>query len=261
MAYTNFSELVTFILILAVGIPLVYAISKALKLRPQAIDSLGKKREVLLSLVVFAVAFFATFGIYAFYNDVWIRTTLTADPIYVLRNAIWIVLIVLPMVIVLRLSGKSFGSIGYSRKNLKKSVVLGLLAGVVLWLVIGFLSPLFGGAFTGFSVPTVYLLISYIIIGFGEEAVFRGYIQTRLTANSGPIIGLVGTSLLYVVYNFPLGYFCYSGNVLLSVQYALWRFSTGLAYGYTYQRSQNVVSSSIFHTILVWGGFLFGLYF
>ena len=84
--------------------------------------------------------------------------------------------------------------------------------------------------------------------------------QTRLTANSGPAMGIGLASLFYVTYNFPLGYFCFSGDIFLAGMYAIWRLSSGLLYGYTFYKSQNIISSSILHSLVVWGGLLFGLY-
>jgi len=54
-----------------------------LKLRSQAITFSEKKKEAVLSLIVFAVVVAATFGIFAFYDKVWIRPNLEADALYV----------------------------------------------------------------------------------------------------------------------------------------------------------------------------------
>ena len=260
MAYPALTDLATFVIAIALGVPLVFIFSKALKLRPQTIMVSEKKKEGFLSLLVFAAVLVATVGIYWFYDKVWVRATLTADPLYVLRDTIWVALILLPVIAALRWSKQTFESIGVNRKGLKKNFAMGLLTSLVFLLFLGTLASFLGGGFVGFSVPVVYLLMSYIVIGFGEETVFRGYIQTRLTANRGPRIGISVTSLFFVLYNFPLGYFCFSGNILLSLLFALWRFSTGLLYGYAFHKSQNLLPSSILHTLLVWGGLLFGLY-
>lgn len=130
----------------------------------------------------------------------------------------------------------------------------------MLILFLGVLSPFLGGGFVGVSISTGYLLLSYVIIGVGEEIVFRGYLQTRLVASSGSAIGIGVTSIYYAVYNFPLGYFCFSGDIPLAMVYGVWRLSSGFLYGYTFHKSQNVLSSGIVHIFLVWGGLLFGLY-
>ena len=260
MGYPAIADLATFILVVAVGVPFVYLFSKILKLHPQLLVFSAKKKEAILSLIVFAAVFAGAFGIYGFYDRVWIRATLTADPIYVLRDLIAIAILLLPVVIALGFSRQSLKDVALTRRNLRKSIALGLLTSLILILFLGFLSPYLGGGFAGFSVATGYLFLSYVVIGFGEETVFRGYIQTRLVAYGGSAIGVGATSLLYAAYNFPLGFFCFSGNISLAAVYAVWRFSSGLLYGYTFHKSQNVLSSTIVHIFLVWGGLLFSLY-
>ncbi len=242
------------------GIPFVFIFSKILRLQPQVLVFSKKKKEAILSLIVFVAVFAGAFGIYGFYDRVWIRATLTADPLYVLRDLIAIAILLLPVAIVLKFSKQNLADVALTRKNLKKSLALGLLTSIMLILFLGFLSPYLGGGFAGFSVATGYLFLSYLIIGFGEEIVFRGYIQTRLVAYGGSAIGVGATSLLYAAYNFPLGFFCFSGNISLAAVYAAWRFSSGLLYGYTFHKSQNVLSSTLVHIFLVWGGLLFSLY-
>jgi membrane protease YdiL (CAAX protease family) len=260
LGYPALTDLATFILVLGVGIPFVYIFSKILKLHPQVLIFSEKKKEAILSFIVFAAVFAGAFGIYGFYDRVWIRATLTADPIYVLRDLIAIAILLLPVVVALKFSKQNLKDIALTRRNLRKNLALGLLTSLVLILFLGVLSPFLGGGFAGFSVATGYLFLSYVIIGFGEEIVFRGYIQTRLVSYSGSAIGIGVTSLCYAAYNFPLGYFCFSGNIGLAGVYAVWRFSSGLLYGYTFHKSQSVLSSTIVHIFLVWGGLLFSLY-
>lgn len=260
LVYPALTDLATFVSVLAVGIPSVFIFSKALKLRPQTVVFSEKKKETVLGFIVFVAVFAGAFGIYGFYDRVWIRATLTADPLYVLRDAIAIGVLLLPVVAALRFSRQTYADIAVTRKNLRKNLALGILTSLVLILFLGVLSPFLGGGFAGFSVATGYLLLSYVILGFGEEIVFRGYIQTRLVASSGSVIGIGVTSLCYAAYNFPLGYFCFSGNIPLALVYAVWRLSSGLLYGYTFHKSQNVLSSGIVHIFLVWGGLLFSLY-
>lgn len=260
MAYPALTDLATFIVVLAVGISAAFIFSKVLKLHGPKLGFADKKKQMLLSLLVFAVGFLFTFGIYDFYDKVWVRATLTADPIYVLRAAIAIGLLVLPTAAALRLSKQGLADVALTRKNLGKNVVFGGLVSVVLVAVLAVLSPWLGGGFAGFSVPTIYLLFSYVVIALGEEAVFRGYIQTRLVASGGSILGVGSATVLYALYNIPLGFFCYGGNVASALVYGAWRLSTGLVYGYAFHKSQSIASSVIVHIFLVWGGLLFSLY-
>ena len=176
MVYPALTDLATFVLVLAVGIPSVFIFSRTLKLHPQTLVFSKKKREVILSFIVFVAVFAGAFGIYGFYDRVWVRATLTADPLYVLRDAIAIVILLLPVVVALRFSRQTLADIAVTRRNLKKNLALGALTSLVIVLFLGALSPFLGGGFAGFSGATGYLLLSFVILGFGEEIVFRGYI-------------------------------------------------------------------------------------
>ena len=254
------NDLVTFTVVLAIGIFLTYLYSKALKLNVQPIPIAEKKREATLGLLVFAAVFVVTFGVYAFYNSVWVRTTLTADPIYVLRDAIWIGAILAPAVAAMKWTKQGFGSVGISRRNLSKNIILAFVMSVTFIAIIGLMASLVGGSFGALSPATLFALLSSIIIGFGEELVFRGYIQTRLTAQSGAIFGIAATAVLFAFSQFPVGYYCFL-DVPLGLFYAAWRLSTGLLFGYMFHRSQSIFPSTIFHGLIVWWALQWALYF
>jgi len=261
MVFLTSTDLVTFILILAVGVPLVYIVAKLLKLPSQPIEIAEKKKQAILSLTLFVVVFAIAFAILAIYAYVWVRPNLQEDPIYVFRDTIWTTAILIPLVAVAKLTGQNFASLGLSRRNLTKNLSFGFFVSFIFIFILVFLAPSLGGGFAGFSLPAVYSLISLVLIGFGEEIIFRGFIQTRLTAYGGAITGITVSSLLFAFFNFPLGYFCYSGDVLAAFSYALWRFSTGFVFSYMFHRSKNIVPSTIFHALFIWGALLLRLYF
>jgi len=251
----------TFVVVVAIGVPLVYAVSKLLKLHSQPIDIAEKRKEATSSLIVFAVVFIIAFAILAVYAYVWVRQNLEEDMIYVLRDVIWTASILVPVVSALKRNRQSLGSIGISRKSLGKNLAFGFIASLLFVAILSLLAPSLDGSYAGFSLPMSLSLISLIIVGVAEELIFRGYIQTRLVAYRGAVVGVAISTLLFALFNFPLGYFCYSGDILAAFLYAIWRFSTGIVLGYMYHRSQNILPSSIFHTLLVWGALLWTLYF
>jgi membrane protease YdiL (CAAX protease family) len=251
---------VTFIFVVTTGVLVPFLFSAALKMRPRTVTFLQRKKQAMLSLVVFATSFLATFGIYGFYDKIWVRVTLTADPLYVLRAAIATFILLAPTIVALRFSRQGLIDVALTQQNLGKNVAFGGLTSILLVFVLGVASPNLGGRFAGFSVATIFLLLSYIVVAFGEELVFRGYIQTRLVANNGALVGVGAASLLYALYNVPSGFFCFGGDIGLALVYGAWRISTGLVYGYIFHRSQSIVPSIIVHIFLAWGGLLFSLY-
>ena len=126
-------------------------------------------------------------------------------------------------------------------------LALGLIPSVVYITVAGFLAPSLGGGFKGFSPSLAYGLIGYAIVGFAEEIVWRGYIQTRLIAYSGTLKGLVTTALLFALWHLPTRYYMYSGVVLEAFASALLLLPISLLFGYIMLKSQNIIPSSIYH--------------
>jgi hypothetical protein len=136
---------------LSSGISAVFLFSKALKIQEVKIGFAGRKKQAFLCLVVFAASFLGTLGIYAFYDKIWVRTTLTADPIYVFRAAIAIAILLLPMLIVLRYSRGRSAGVGLTQKRLGKNLAFGALVSVILVGVLAVLSPGLGGGYAGFN--------------------------------------------------------------------------------------------------------------
>jgi len=155
-------------------------------------------------------------------------------------------------------TGQSFESIGISGKDKGRMLVLGFAVSAIFISISGFVAPYFGGSFAGFSFSLAYGLVLFAIVGFSEETIWRGYVQTRLTAYSGTLKGLVVTSLLFaILWHFPAEYYAQSGAIPDALVGTLTRFAPGLLFGYIMLRSQNTIPSSIFHlfwnlNILLW---------
>jgi membrane protease YdiL (CAAX protease family) len=260
MAYPAISDLASFIFVFAVGIPLIFLLGKVLKLQPKKPDIKDSKKQAQLSILVFVLTFIAAFCIYGFYDKIWVRTTLTADPLYIARDLIAMFIILLPTTITLKLTKQRLSSIALTKKNLKESLILGSSVSLGLIIFIAIFAKSLGGGLASFSNSSIYLLLSYMIVVLGEELVFRGYMQTRINANYGPFVAVAASGILYGTYNFALGFYCFGWAIPLATVYALLRISTGLIYSYTFHQTQNLASSYIVHVLLVWGGLMFGLY-
>ena len=56
------------------------------------------------------------------------------------------------------------------------------------------------GILTGIHIPIIFQnFILYLAMGFGEEVVFRGYIQTRMTERYRAIGGILITAVIFVL--------------------------------------------------------------
>ena len=170
---------------------------------------------------------------------------------YLLAYSVMILL----LIVALRRTTQKLESIGITRANLGRTLTFGLSLGAIYLFVAGSVnSLLLGMGFVGFSPILLYGLILFTLVGFVEEIIWRGYIQTRLVACMGKPKGLVVTSLAFaLLWHFPVAYYTQaSGDVLAALAYASLRFFPGFLLGYTMIRSQNILPSSILHLFYDW---------
>jgi membrane protease YdiL (CAAX protease family) len=93
-----------------------------------------------------------------------------------------------------------------------------------------------------FSIPGFFeKLVLYLTMGFGEEIVFRGYIQTRLVKQVKVIGGIFITALIFVL----LHQVFYSLSLITIISGVLLWFTIGLLY---------YLSKSLYLTIAIHGG-------
>jgi len=268
LVFPTLSEVIFPVVILVVGVLVVYLLSKALKLCPKPITISNPRKEATIALLAFLIVLAATFALIFFYHAVFNpafqldkRPPFTVDTINVLWAASFYVTWIIPLGIAMKITNQNRESIGITRENLGRSLALGFVLSAIFITVSGLLAPSLGGGFKEFSASLAYGLIVYAILGYGEEVVFRGYIQTRLTAYSGTIKGWILASLLFALIHFPKYYFIFPGAVLDASVHTLLRFPTGLLLGYIMLRSQNLNAPSIFLLFIHWSPLLWQIPF
>lgn len=104
---------------------------------------------------------------------------------------------------------KSFGSLGFSYAHLIPDSIIGLLLGVVL-ICLGttVIFALQGIEWIGRSFDAEELLISTVIllmVSFGEELVFRGYVLRNLMKSFNKWFSLLISSVLFTLVHFSAG--------------------------------------------------------
>jgi membrane protease YdiL (CAAX protease family) len=138
------------------------------------------------------------------------------------------------------------------RSRAGKKILLGLLAAAALYAVFfagNFLSRLIL-PFAGSGIGAVYAFKSTaslarivpliaLLIGPGEEAFWRGFLQRRWQARFGPRRGFLFATALYAAVH--LG----SGNAMLVLAAAV----CGLFWGFIYERTGSVLLAAVSHTV------------
>lgn len=259
LAFPTLTNIIISVIVLVVLAPIVYLLSRALKLRPKPITVADPRKEPLRVFLVIIAVFVAVSAVVVF-NRVVVRPTFqldkrppfTVDYINVLFTAFGYAIVLLPMIMTMKRTGQNLGSIGINGKERGRMLAVGFILSAIFITVAGFLAPSLGGGFKGFSPSLAYGLIGYAIVGFGEEIVWRGYIQTRVIAYSGTLKGWMATSLLFALWHLPGRYYQFSGVVLEAFASSLLLLPISLLLGYIMLRSQNIIPSSIFHLFVDW---------
>jgi membrane protease YdiL (CAAX protease family) len=92
------------------------------------------------------------------------------------------------------------------------------------------------------------------MMGFAEEFVYRGYLQTRLIARMGTWRGWALASLVFAASHFPHFLIYNRLGPGAAVAATLARVPCALAMGFIMLRTQNILAPAIFHTIInLWG--------
>jgi len=252
--------------VLPIGVPIVYLLSRVLRVRPKPIAFPDPKREATHALwmivpFVAVMAVWRTF-VYLIYtpafqlsNQHYLNGGQTVDMYDLMAYLTVYSVVILLLVLLMKRTGQKLGSIGITRANFGRMLSLGFSLGVILLFITGSTNSF---QFTSSPSSLLYGLVLLSMAAFAEEVIWRGYIQTRLIARIGKLKGLLVTALLFAfLWHFPVAYYTQAtGNVLGVFAYASERFFPGLLFGYIMIRCQNIIPSSIFHLFLDWSSIL-----
>ena len=250
MAFPTPIDVIINVLVVIVGIPIVYLLSKALKLHPKSLVIGDPRRELTLVLLVITTLFAITSVRSVTYK---LPPWLEVDAIDLLWVVFYYSVLFLPVVISMKRTGQNLRSIGISGEGKWRMFALGFTFSAIYITITGLLAPSIGLEFMGFSTSQAYGLIFFAVVGFSEETIWRGYIQTRLIAYAGTLKGYVIASLLFALWHFPI---YYHGAALETLANTLIVLAPSLLMGYIMLRSQNIIPSSIFHLFWNWNNML-----
>jgi membrane protease YdiL (CAAX protease family) len=162
----------------------------------------------------------------------------------VLEKALTALLIIVPIIVLTRLSGGDLGSIYVKRGKLRT----GLLAGVALFALFAIISPIlatsmFGAQDVGSKVIgwAPLILVWVLLNGLLEESMYRGLFLKRYEALLGPRAANVLQAIVFCTIHLSVAY---TPEPYLFV---VLTFILGLAWGYVAQRTDSLLASVLFH--------------
>jgi membrane protease YdiL (CAAX protease family) len=141
---------------------------------------------------------------------------------------------------------ESLRSVGISRANLWQATVIGtgLAALTFCFQHCGHVAKLS-------RLTQAIAMVYYSFVDFGEEFLFRGYLQTRLVAWSGMAHGWIFASVLMALVHFPdrlmqgMGFF----DSFVSCIHLI---PVSLLMGFVMLQTGNLLASGLYHTFMNW---------
>ena len=152
---------------------------------------------------------------------------------------------------------QKLSSVGLTIKNLKKSLLLGLVTGIFFSLLNIIPALLAGGRWKlGFGQLIYYIFYYFVIVSFQEEILFRGYIQTRLYGwIKSDTVSVVLCGVLFALMHVPFQLYNRSdGNLIVFLSnnftWLLMTFTWHLVFNYLYRKYNSLIAPVICHGIM-----------
>lgn len=154
------------------------------------------------------------------------------------------------VLLAIRYEKESILSIGITKSNLLKSILLGIFLGVVFFIGYQFISKENSMARI-FTVSSLLSFIKYNFVGFSEEIIYRGYVQTRLSAWLGTSKGCTITAIIFVFTHFPIKVF-QGMDIQSAFTSCIILIPLSLMLGYIKLKTKNIYAPAILHMIIDW---------
>jgi len=162
---------------------------------------------------------------------------------------VYAVMSIIPISVIIKARKQRFETVGVTRKNLRLSVGIGLALSL-LHVVLSTSPERFLDRF--FSSNTLYAFIYYLAVGFGEELMFRGFLQLRCSMWLGEIRGLILASAIMALAHLPQRIFAVGLDPLQALVSALSLLPFSLLMGFFMLRTRNILGPTTLHTIANW---------
>ena len=186
--------------------------------------------------------------------DALMNNALVSSAYMVIQN---IALVLIAVVFVIFVDGKrpALKALGLGRdRNAARQFIAGaslnllFLLAVLTAIMLTRVASYQGNGFSAYGtsaviISTIAMAIGTLFVGFGEETVFRGYIQQNLTGRYGVAAGLIVTSAIFALFH-SLTPFAKLGPL-----YIVGVFTLSLLLGYLFVITKSLYASVGFHCI------------
>ena len=163
-------------------------------------------------------------------------------------------LLIVACIILVLMRKQKLASIGFTLKNIGKSLVTGTVLGVIFSFFMNVLpSILSGGKLISFNQALYNIFYYFIIISLTEEVIFRGYIQTRiygLIKNDRLAVTVTG----FLFYTMHLPFQMPVNGMQINLINMIVIVALHFVMNAIYRKYNSLAGPTVFHGILDWGG-------
>ncbi|WP_227859165.1 MULTISPECIES: CPBP family intramembrane glutamic endopeptidase [unclassified Clostridioides] len=150
------------------------------------------------------------------------------------------------------LSKEKLNTIGITMRNLNKGLLYGVFGATVLVIFVILTDGIMQGKKVDFELPTVFIVVTFIVSAISEEIVFRGYIQTRLTGLiKNSVLSSCINSFLFVSTHYPVKWFLngYLSFAILSGFYVICLILLHFSCDLVYRKTNCLWGSCLLHIL------------
>ncbi len=240
-------------LIFLIVVLIIWLATKRHKIEDPKIEFLKPKRDAAISIsVVLAIAAILAVYIYLLYQNA--GGTIGTPTQFSLNGAllqwgIYAALFMLPVFAVIKLRKQGLQTVGITKKNAWFSLGLSLALAAGLSVII---TPIISHAGNILTASSFFGLIYFSAVGFGEELLFRGFLQTRCIGWLGAGKGLVLASLIMAFIHLPQRIFAVGLDPIEAIASAAILVPYSLTLGFLMLRTKNLVGPAVLHTTIDW---------
>ncbi len=149
---------------------------------------------------------------------------------------------------------QKLSSIGFTLKNIGKSLLTGIFLGIIFSFFMNVLPNILAGGKVITVNRALYNIFYYfIIIALSEEVLFRGYIQTRIYGLiKCDILAVIMTGILFYAMHLP---FQMSVNgIKINLINMIIMIVLHFVMNFLYRKYNSLAAPTVFHGLLDWGG-------
>lgn len=230
----------------------VHLITKNLDFSYEEIKLVSIKQSAIVSLIITAIFVIFMYPLMLILIKNFIVGQLKISSNSALGLVIYIIVAILevvPVIIVIMLRKEGLSSLGITRSNIFKSIFIGLVSYILFFVCIVIIKHKFKYIVIPQFSFSIWSLVNCLLTAFGEEVIFRGYVQYRLTKWLGDKKGLIISALIFSCSHISQRMMAINLSIINASILSILLFPSGLFLGYLFLKCKNITASTIFHAL------------